>query len=83
MPSQRERIFEAALRLIDEHGLDAFNMRDLARELDVAPAAVLWYVEARGPHLRRRCARALRHRGCGRRHVATALRRVLHQFLTC
>jgi len=41
------RIFEAALALIDEHGLAAFNIRALAGRLAVAPAAIYWHVANR------------------------------------
>lgn len=40
-------IFEAALALIDEQGLAAFNIRALAARLGVAPAAIYWHVPNR------------------------------------
>lgn len=43
----RERILEAALALIDAHGPQAFNIRELARVLNVAPAAIYWHVPSR------------------------------------
>ncbi|APW39970.1 hypothetical protein RD110_24470 [Rhodoferax koreense] len=43
----RERILEAALALIDTHGPQAFNIRELARVLGVAPAAIYWHVPSR------------------------------------
>ena len=43
----RESIYAAALQLIDDHGLSAFNMRDLAKALDVYPAALYWHVPSR------------------------------------
>lgn len=43
----RERIFRAALMLIDRGGLGAFNVRELAAELGVAPAAIYWHVASR------------------------------------
>ncbi|MDM0015390.1 TetR family transcriptional regulator [Variovorax sp. J22P168] len=44
----RERILAAALALIDEKGLAAFNIRALATALGVYPAAVYWHVPSRG-----------------------------------
>ena len=46
-PLGRESICKAALQLIDQHGLAAFNMRDLAKALAVAPAALYWHVPSR------------------------------------
>lgn len=43
----RERIFRAALTLIDRSGLIAFNIRELAAFLGVAPAAIYWHVPSR------------------------------------
>ncbi|MES2532475.1 MAG: TetR family transcriptional regulator [Pseudomonadota bacterium] len=43
----RERILQAALALIDEKGLAAFNIRALASALDVYPAAIYWHVPSR------------------------------------
>jgi len=43
----RERILQAALALIDAHGLAAFNIRALAAALGVAPAAIYWHVPNR------------------------------------
>lgn len=43
----RERILKAALELIDRVGLAAFNIRDLATSLGVAPAAIYWHVPNR------------------------------------
>jgi len=42
-----DRIFKAALDLIDAHGLAAFNIRALAVLLGVAPAAIYWHVPNR------------------------------------
>jgi AcrR family transcriptional regulator len=39
-PVTSERVVEAALRLIDEHGSDAFTMRRLAHDLGVEPVTV-------------------------------------------
>lgn len=38
-----EQIVQAALEVIDEGGLDAFSVRDVARKLGVYPAALYWY----------------------------------------
>lgn len=43
----RERIFQAALALIDAQGLAAFGIRGLATQLGVAPAAIYWHVASR------------------------------------
>lgn len=44
----KERILHAALAQIDAQGLAAFNIRDLATALGVAPAAIYWHVPNRG-----------------------------------
>lgn len=41
------RILQAALALIDAHGLAAFNIRALAAALGVFPAAIYWHVPNR------------------------------------
>lgn len=46
-PLDRDRILEAALSLIDRHGLQAFNIRALADSLKVFPAAIYWHVPSR------------------------------------
>jgi TetR/AcrR family tetracycline transcriptional repressor len=43
----RERVWAAALKQIDEHGLGSFSLRDLARSLRVYPRAIYWYVSSR------------------------------------
>ncbi|WID94898.1 TetR family transcriptional regulator [Bosea vestrisii] len=40
----REQIVAEALRLIDERGLDAFSLRELARALGVFPTALYWHM---------------------------------------
>ncbi len=40
----KEIVLQAALNLIDKHGLDGFSMRVLAQDLDVYPTAIYWYV---------------------------------------
>lgn len=43
-PLTRERILEAAMRVIDEEGLDALSMRRLGAELGVNPMAAYYHV---------------------------------------
>ncbi|GHK03717.1 TetR family transcriptional regulator [Streptomyces sp. Y2F8-2] len=43
----RERITEAAVRLLDAEGLARFSMRRLAAELDVTAMSVYWYVDTK------------------------------------
>ncbi|GGU26955.1 TetR/AcrR family transcriptional regulator [Streptomyces lavendofoliae] len=43
----RERITEAAVRLLDTEGLAGFSMRKLAAELDVTAMSVYWYVDTK------------------------------------
>lgn len=43
----KQRIAEAALEQIDEFGLGAFSMRELAARLGVYPATVHWHVSTR------------------------------------
>ncbi len=43
-PLTRQRILETALRLVDEHGIEALNMRGLAAELNVDPMAIYHHV---------------------------------------
>lgn len=43
----RELILDAALALIDRHGVDGFSVRDLARQLGVYPTALYWHVPGR------------------------------------
>lgn len=40
----REQIVAQALRLIDERGLEAFSLRELARALNVFPTALYWHM---------------------------------------
>lgn len=40
----REQIVAEALRLIDERGLEAFSLRELARALGVFPTALYWHM---------------------------------------
>ncbi len=39
-PISRELILEAALRLVDEHGMEALSMQRLAAEFGVDPMAI-------------------------------------------
>jgi len=43
----RERIVAAAIEQIDQNGLTAFSLREVARQLDVYPTAVYWHVPNR------------------------------------
>src|SRR5260370_34115092 len=44
-PLTRERILQTGLQLIDEQGLDAFTMRNLAQELGVDPMSIYRHFE--------------------------------------
>lgn len=44
----RELILSAALEYIDDHGLEAFSLRNLADKLGVYPTAIYWHVPTRG-----------------------------------
>jgi AcrR family transcriptional regulator len=48
----RERVVDAALALIDRHGLEAFSMRQLARQLGVEAMALYHHFPSKA-HLRR------------------------------
>lgn len=43
----RERIVAVAIEQIDQNGLTAFSLREVARQLDVYPTAVYWHVPNR------------------------------------
>jgi AcrR family transcriptional regulator len=43
----RDEILQTALRLVDQHGLEALSLRSLASELKVTPAAVHWHVRSK------------------------------------
>ncbi|RQN33889.1 TetR/AcrR family transcriptional regulator [Paraburkholderia tropica] len=43
----RDRIVAVAIEQIDQNGLAAFSLREVARQLDVYPAAVYWHVPNR------------------------------------
>ncbi|KXK58408.1 TetR family transcriptional regulator [Micromonospora rosaria] len=46
-PLSRERIVDAAVALLDEHGIDGLTMRRLAQLLDVTPTALYWHVRTK------------------------------------
>ena len=46
-PLSRERIVEAAVALLDEHGIDRLTMRGLAARLDVTATALYWHVKTK------------------------------------
>jgi len=56
----KEAVAAAALALIDEEGLAAFSLRDVARRLGVYPTALYWHVPGRNALLAEVVARALR-----------------------
>jgi TetR/AcrR family tetracycline transcriptional repressor len=45
LPHNREWVVNAALHLLDEHGLPELTMRRLAAVLNVQPSALYWHVE--------------------------------------
>jgi AcrR family transcriptional regulator len=47
LPLSRDRILQAALELVDEHGLDALTMRKLGRELGFEAMSLYNYVESK------------------------------------
>lgn len=55
-----EQVVAAALAYIDTHGLDAFSMRNLARELGVYPTALYWHAGNRDKLLAEAVTLALR-----------------------
>jgi TetR/AcrR family transcriptional regulator, tetracycline repressor protein len=55
----REAIIKAALHEIDDTGLDAFSLRNLAQRLGVYPTAIQWHVESRSQLLAEVAALAL------------------------
>jgi AcrR family transcriptional regulator len=46
-PLTRERIVEAAVTLLDEHGIDGLTMRRLAQRLAVTSTALYWHVNTK------------------------------------
>jgi len=46
-PLTRERIVEAAVALLDGHGIEGLTMRRLAGALDVTPTALYWHVRTK------------------------------------
>ena len=47
MPLSRERVVEAALRLVDDDGLDALSLRTLAGRLGVQAPTLYWHVKGK------------------------------------
>ncbi|MFK3985619.1 TetR/AcrR family transcriptional regulator [Micromonospora sp. NPDC050397] len=47
VPLTRERIVDAAVSLLDRHGIGGLTMRHLARQLDVTPTALYWHVKTK------------------------------------
>ncbi|MBO1077709.1 TetR/AcrR family transcriptional regulator [Roseomonas haemaphysalidis] len=56
----RDKIVLAALALLDERGLAAFSVRDLAKAMGVFPAAIYWHVPSRNQLLAAIVAHVLR-----------------------
>ncbi|MER7419310.1 TetR/AcrR family transcriptional regulator C-terminal domain-containing protein [Micromonospora peucetia] len=46
-PLNRQRIVDAAVALLDGHGIDGLTMRSLAQQLDVTPTALYWHVRTK------------------------------------
>lgn len=78
----RAVIVTAALRMIDEHGLDAFSVRDLARSLGVYPASIYWHVRSRNQLLADIVAHVLRDVAPDRPHPAWQdwIRDLFHRY---
>jgi TetR/AcrR family tetracycline transcriptional repressor len=55
----REAVLAAALAQIDERGVEAFSVRDLARTLGVYPTALYWHVPGRNALIAGAVAQAL------------------------
>lgn len=53
----RDDVVDAAVRLLDEQGLDALTMRGLAREMDVFPTTLYWHVGNRSQLIAKVCQR--------------------------
>jgi TetR/AcrR family tetracycline transcriptional repressor len=51
-PLGRDEILAAALRLVDQEGLEALSLRRLASDLGVTPAAVHWHVRSKDELIR-------------------------------
>ena len=59
----RESIVATALRLIDNHGLEEFSLRGVAKSLGVYPTAVYWYVNSKEKLLAQAIALAFQPEG--------------------
>ncbi|MFC0531969.1 TetR/AcrR family transcriptional regulator [Phytohabitans kaempferiae] len=46
-PLSRARIVDAAVTLLDQHGIDGLTMRRLAQSLDVTSTALYWHVKTK------------------------------------
>ncbi|GII65622.1 putative transcriptional regulator, TetR family protein [Sphaerisporangium krabiense] len=53
----REQVIDAALELIDRHGVEALTMRRLAEVLEVYPATIYWHAGNRAQLIARVCQR--------------------------
>ena len=47
-PLSRDQIVAAAIKLIDEEGLDAFSMRRLGQELGAGATSLYWHIKDKG-----------------------------------
>ncbi|HWK47350.1 MAG TPA: TetR family transcriptional regulator [Stellaceae bacterium] len=56
----RDKIVATALELLDQHGLAAFSVRDVAKTLGVYPAAIYWHIPTRNALLAELVAHVLR-----------------------
>ncbi len=56
----KDKIVAAALRQLDAGGLPGFSVRDVAKALDVYPAAIYWHVSSRNQLLAAMVAHVLR-----------------------
>ncbi|WP_076998098.1 TetR/AcrR family transcriptional regulator [Variovorax sp. KK3] len=78
----RSQILTEALRLVDEAGMAALNMRELARRLGVFPTSIYWYVPSRNELVSGMVELALSDVATDLRNGAwqTRLRTVLRRF---
>ena len=81
----RDRILAAALALLDARGVDAFNLRELAKSLDVYPTAIYWHVSSREELLAGAVALAMQNIAASRIGGVwqARLRTLFRRFRTC
>ncbi|MBL1102062.1 TetR/AcrR family transcriptional regulator [Streptomyces coffeae] len=88
-PLSRADVVDAALRYVDEHGLDALTMRALAKEMGVYPTALYWHVGTKAQLVAATSARVLENVVLPSRHdlpwdewltdVARLIRNAMHR----